>query len=111
MRGNKGQAMVEFIIIMPIMMFIALGILDFGLILHSKYKLENNLDTLVDLYKSGDTAAIAAFELDNEIDFQTSFDGKYTNALVIKNVKVMTPGLNKVLGDPHVIKVSRKIYE
>ena len=52
MNKNRGQALVEFIIIVPILLLILLGIVDFGNIIYRKLALESTLDTVVDLYES-----------------------------------------------------------
>ena len=54
MKSNKGQALVEFIMIIPIFIFILLAIVDFGNIIYQKYQLENNIDTIADMYVLGD---------------------------------------------------------
>ena len=46
MRKPSGQALVEFIIIVPILLLILMGIVDFGNIIYQKYRLEGSLDTL-----------------------------------------------------------------
>ena len=51
MKNNKGQALVEFVIIMPIFIFIVLAMFDLGNIIIKKYELENNLDTIVNMYE------------------------------------------------------------
>ena len=51
MKMNKGQALVEFIIILPVALLLVLGVIDFGNIIYKKYTLENDLNTVVDLYQ------------------------------------------------------------
>jgi len=41
MKNNKGQALVEFIIILPIFLLLIISIIDFGNIISKKYSLEN----------------------------------------------------------------------
>ena len=38
MKNNKGQALVEFIIVLPILLLIIISIVDFGNIISKKYK-------------------------------------------------------------------------
>ena len=54
MKNNKGQALVEFIIILPVIILLIMCIVDFGNIISNKYKLENDLDTVVKLYENND---------------------------------------------------------
>ena len=37
MKKNKGQALVEFIIIIPVLLLLLMGMIDFGNIIHKKY--------------------------------------------------------------------------
>ena len=50
MKDNKGQALVEFVLIVPILIFILLALIDIGNVIINKYKLEDNLSTIVELY-------------------------------------------------------------
>ena len=44
MLNKKGQALIEFIIILPIFLILVMGIFDFGNIMYQRYKLENSFD-------------------------------------------------------------------
>ena len=45
--SKKGQALIEFILIMPVMVYLILVFVDFSLILSTKNKLDNNVSNLV----------------------------------------------------------------
>ena len=53
--NKKGQALVEFIIIMPVMLFILLGIIDFGTYNYNLNKLEGILNNVSDMYKNNES--------------------------------------------------------
>ena len=64
--NKKGQALVEFILILPVLIFILLAIFDVGMLFMSKYDLNNNLDTVADFYMNGEEKkALALASLDN----------------------------------------------
>ena len=44
--SKKGQALIEFILIMPVMVYLILVFVDFSLILSTKNKLDNNVSNL-----------------------------------------------------------------
>ena len=46
MRNNRGQALVEFILILPVFLMIILCMIDFGKIFYEKYALQNDLDLI-----------------------------------------------------------------
>ena len=58
MKMNKGQALVEFIIILPVALLLVLGVIDFGNIIYKKYTVENDLDTVLDQYQNDQAQAM-----------------------------------------------------
>lgn len=109
MKGNKGQALVEFILIIPVFVFILLTIIDVSNIVISKSKLENKLDTIVELYKNNDNS-LSEFITKNNLNVTYEQKDKYTDILVKSSVNIKTPGLNNILGKRMTIETSRTIY-
>lgn len=109
MKENKGQALVEFILITPILVFILLAIIDVGNIVISKYKLENHLDTVVDLYKNRDNS-LQNYISKNKLNVTYETDDKYITIIINKSVIVKTPGLNNIIGKNYTIETKRTIY-
>ena len=107
--NRKGQALVEFILILPVFLMILFAIVDFGMILSSKSKLENTSTDLVMLILNGETVSSVSREYsDLEIDVK-KYNDKYQKVIIIQNVKLITPFLDRVLGNPFQIKVERVI--
>ena len=52
MKNKKGQALVEFVIILPIFIFMLLSIIDIGKIIYFRNQLVSELNEVVDLYKN-----------------------------------------------------------
>ena len=50
--NKKGQALVEFVLILPVFLIILLVIVDFGNLLYSKNKLENDSNDMVRIIKN-----------------------------------------------------------
>ena len=59
--NKKGQALVEFIIILPVIIFIIMLLVDFMTIFSYKNKLESNMNNVTILYKGTNKADAAAF--------------------------------------------------
>ena len=59
--NKKGQALVEFIIILPVIIFIIMLLVDFMTIISYKNKLESNMNNVTILYKGANKADAAAF--------------------------------------------------
>ena len=108
--NNKGQALVEFILIIPIFMFILLGIIDISNIITNKYKLEDNLNVIVELYQNNDKAELSSYINKENITIDYEIDNKYTKIIVKRIVSIKTPILNNILGRQKEIDATRTIY-
>ena len=52
-KNNKGQALIEFAIILPIMLILTFGVIDFARVISEKNSLENKLSDVVLMYQNG----------------------------------------------------------
>ncbi len=106
---NKGQALVEFIIILPVLLLLILGAIDFGNILYKEYTLENDLDYIVELVRQNKMTEVDYYV--KQKGLTKNIDKKNTNTTITlsKKVVVNTPGLNRILGKNYQIKASRVI--
>ena len=108
--NNKGQALVEFILIIPIFMFILLAIIDISNIVTNKYKLEDNLNVVVELYQNNDKVELSNYVNKENITVDYEKNNKYTKIIAKKIVSIKTPGLNNILGKQKEIDATRTIY-
>lgn len=106
--NRKGQALVEFVLILPIFILMMFAIVDFGMILSKKNELENiSIDVVAMVKNNDDIVNIKSLYPNVKIDINR--DDKYTKIIISDDVDVMTPGLNRILGNPYNIKVERTI--
>ena len=106
--NRKGQALVEFVLILPIFIMILFSIVDFGMIFNKKNELENiSVDVVNMLNKDIPLEEIKSEYAD--IDIEISSDDKYKNVVISDKIDILTPGLNRILGNPYEVKVGRKI--
>lgn len=107
--NNKGQALVEFVIIMPIFIFIALAVFDLGNIIVKKYSLENDIDTVTDMYESGayDDAESYASSIGAKIKYETY--GNYNKITLSKQINIVTPIVRQALGSVYEINSKRTV--
>ena len=106
--NKKGQALIEFVLILPVFLFILFAVIDFGIIFSSKSNLENNSADIINLFKNGTSIEeIKEMYTDNSINVLV--DGDYYKFTISTSINLITPGLNKVLGDPYLISVERVI--
>lgn len=108
--NRKGQALVEFVIILPIFLLLVFGVIDIGSILYTKITLQNSLSDVVDAYQENQTIEEIESELlDHNYVVQIQNDGKYVEISLEKELDLITPGLGLVLDDPYIVHVSRSI--
>ena len=109
--NKKGQALVEFVLILPVFIFLLFAIYDFGMIFTTKNKVENATSDIISFYMEGKTETeINLLYPDLVISFTDDED--YTKIMVKDNVKLVTPGFNRIFGNPYQVMVERYIpYE
>ena len=107
---NKGQALVEFIIILPVALLLVLGVIDFGNIIYKKYTLENDLNTVVDLYQNDQAQAMNDYVTKNNLSLNIDSGEEYVTVSISKRVRVYTPGLGQIINNPFAIETKRVIY-
>ena len=88
--NKKGQALVEFIIILPVIIFIIMMIIDFMMIFAYKNELENDMNNVVKVYSKNKEEISNITE--NKITIKE--DDKYLNITISKNYQTITPGLS-----------------
>lgn len=106
--NRKGQALVEFILILPIFIMILFAIVDFGTILNKKSELENTSSDIINMLKNNNSISDIK-NIYSKLDISLESDKKYTKIFISEEINIMTPGLNLVLGNPYQIKVERVI--
>lgn len=107
--NNKGQALVEFVLILPVFILILFVIIDFGMIISTKNNLENTSVDIVGFIKNDKTKEEIT-NIYNDINIEINSSNEYIRLTISKDVDIITPGLNRVLGDPYNVKVERIIY-
>lgn len=106
--NRKGQALVEFVLILPIFIFIIFTIIDFGIIFNEKNHLENDSLDIINLYNKGTTTEeIESIYKNYKVN--VSDDTDYYKIKISKNIKLRTPGLGKIMGNPYKIEIERVV--
>lgn len=106
--NNKGQALVEFVLILPVFLFIVMIVYDFGMIFNSRNQLLSNSNDIVIMIKNGEDIDDVRSKY-SDIKIDKTYDGKYTKIVIEDTVKLNTPGLKNIMGNPYVINVERYI--
>ena len=109
--NNKGQALVEFVLVLPIILMILFAIVDMGMIFTKKAELENDSYEIVEMVNNNNSINDIR-SVYKDIDINISVKDKYQIIYLKENVDMVTPGMSKIIGDPFVIEVERVIpYE
>ena len=107
-KSRKGQALVEFVIILPVLLLIIISMVDFGNLLFQKYQLEKNLEYVSDLYLANDTNALEQEK--QKLNIKTEETESYVKLTIQKEANLASPILRRVLGEHYKIETSRKLY-
>lgn len=109
---KKGQALVEFIIILPILLLFFFGSVDIARIVIKKNELEDLTTDVIEMYKENKSIdEIRYFVKLNNSDnnVEITKDSNYTTINLTTSVDIITPGLNLVLNSPYKIENKRVI--
>ncbi len=106
--NRKGQALIEFVLILPIFIMILFSIVDFGMIFNKKNELENISIDIINLLNNNNKIEEIQKEYP-KVDIKLTNEEKYTIVEISTKVNIITPGLNRVLSNPYIVKVERKI--
>lgn len=109
---KKGQALVEFVLILPIFIMLILSAVDIGTIFYNKIILEEQIGEAITLYENGEAEETikTKLKLDNEkIILSVSNNNDYLDFELKKNLEIITPGLNLIFDNPYNLTVKRSI--
>ena len=109
--NKKGQALVEFILILPVLLLIAMAMIDIGNIFLKKYDLNKDLETVTELFENNDTKQLGAYLANEDLTLEDESKNGMITLTLKKNVKISAPGLNNILGKNYEIIASKTIYE
>ena len=101
--NRKGQALVEFILILPVFLLILLTIVDFGTIINNKNKLENTSTDIARLINNETPLNNILKEYPN-IKIEIKEENNYKRIIVKEDIKIITPFLDKIIGNPYTIE-------
>lgn len=110
MMNKKGQALVEFVLVFPIFLMIICTIIELGSINYQKYKLEDNLNTIVDMYLH-DNQEITDYANKNNLKMDIKSDENKVTIELDKKVKIVTPVLKAIYKSNYNLTTERVFYD
>ena len=107
--NKKGQALVEFVLVFPLFLIIICTIIELGSINYQKLKLEDQLETIVNMYlRDEDTTN---YVKDNDLKMEVSNETNQTKIEIVKNIKIVTPVLKSIYSGKYELKTERLFYD
>ncbi len=104
--NKRGQALIEFVLILPIFLFLIMAVVDFGMIFNKRNAIETVSSDIILLYKDK-TNIDAIRNLYPKYVIEVNSEGEYDKITITGNVKLNTPGFNRIFGNPYKIQVER----
>ena len=108
MKNNKGQALIEFTLILPVILIILLYVVELTRITLKKYELESNLDLIVTLYQEKKQEELNNYINQNNINITYTKQNELTTITINKNTNSNLPIIKNNLGK---VETKRTIYE
>ena len=110
--NKNGQALVEFVIILPIIMMIIFVIIDFSNVFYQKNHLESITNDVVNYKLSGKSDSDIENIIDKNIKVSSTIFGNNIKLDVTKEVKLVTPFSSMFFESPYIVKCERTVlYE
>lgn len=115
--NHRGQALVEFVLILPIFIFLIFLMVDFGRIIYEKNQLETKTSDVVHSLEEGKSYEEIVSLVNQKSDVKVKVDLTYGSdgylTISLKGeIYLLTPGLNLILGNPYAATSRRVVsYE
>lgn len=107
---EKGQALIEFVLLLPIIIFLILAVIDIGRILYMKTWLESKMNDVVYIVNKDnqDTNELKNILRNNEqVLVKIKNSNNKTEITLSTEISFLTPGFNLILDNPYDIKTKR----
>lgn len=111
--NKKGQALVEFVLIIPILIMVLCAVIDLSFIFYNKSHLEGVLNDSVTYVLNGKTSTeIKELIDDTSINLSLDINENLVTIKLTKDVDLITPFIGSILDNPYTIETKRVVlYE
>lgn len=110
MKNNKGQALVEFVLVLPVIIMLIFGMIEFGNLIYQRYQLETHIEPVMALYKSNESELLDTYKKNNDIDISFTKSGNLVTVKLTKKIKLITPTVMTFLDNPYTVEAERIFY-
>lgn len=109
--NKKGQALVEFVLVLPVLLIIVISLIDVGSIFIKKYELSKDLEIISEYFENNKTQELYAYAAIEEVDFSVEERGDIKVLNLKKNVKINAPILSNIIGKNYTIEVDKPVIK
>ena len=109
--NKKGQALIEFILVMPIFMIILMSLIDVGNIYLKKNELNNELQIIEEMYQKQDIQNIALYTSNKDLTLEESTENELITITLKKQIKINAPILTNIIGKKYTIEEKKTFYK
>ena len=107
MRNNKGQALIEFVLVLPIFLLLIISMVDFGNIILKKYSLHDEVEKVSTMYVNHEDYTNYIENKNMYISVNT--EEEFTNITLSKDVKILCPVLIPIFGSKYRVSVEKSV--
>ena len=110
--NKKGQALVEFILVLPIIILLIFALFDIGRIILAKNHLENVMSDCVDMASANKSIDEIRSYVNSDTDYKitlTTIGGTYNTLKLETKVDLLTPGMKRILTNPYKVSLERRL--
>ena len=113
MKNKKGQALVEFVLLIPIIMMVLFIVIDFASIFYERNRLEGVLNNVSEMIKEDEPSDKIKKAIDDDsISYSLKSKNGMTTITITKKVKLVTPFSGTFFDNPYTVSTKRIIlYE
>ena len=108
--NKRGQALIEFVLIVPVILLVLVSLVDIGNIFLKKYNLTNTLETISQMYEAGKEKEAKAYAALEDVEISESRTDDMIKISISKDIDISAPVMNKILGKTYTIKDEKTIY-
>lgn len=109
MKNSKGQALVEFILILPVFLMILFLVIDFGRFWYLKNNLENVSTDVVLMLRNGDTMDDVSNRYKDISVSKSTYEEDYYKIVISQDMEVFTPFLSNLVDSIFKLETERII--
>lgn len=112
MRWEKGQALVEFVLILPVFILLLFVFIDIGRVILCEGHLEGVMDDVARMVYNQDSNEEIETFLSKDNNYQITYEVSHDKELVITletDIELMTPGAKRFFDNPYRVFVERRI--